>query len=103
MSREGIKYRFWNTDYTQQPIMEYGSTDDLKFVARSISKDKMLHIGIHDKKNNPIYEGDKWSPDDASGDVFEVYFRDGKFQTNSPYKLTFGIVVGNIYEHPRPS
>lgn len=39
-----IKFRFWNTDYPN-PIMEYGSTEDLKFVERSIGKDKMMCIG----------------------------------------------------------
>lgn len=38
-----IKFRFWNTDY-KNPIMEYGSTDDIKFVERSIGKDKMLFV-----------------------------------------------------------
>ena len=103
---KNIEYRFWNTDYTQKPIMEYGSTDDLKFVERSIGKDKMLLVIEHN--GSKYYENDIVSYSDNHTKE-RIYIFDNLrncFLTNAiGYELenrsnASCILVGNTYTHP---
>ena len=107
---EKIEYRFWNTDYTQQPIMEYGSTDDIKFVERSIGKDKMLLTRLKDNNGKVIYESDiiKYVQClfNTNSENFPTKTKivKWKFDRWSVYETNAGEtnieVIGNIFENP---
>ena len=57
MKRE-IKFRAWNTDYTEKPLMEYFAWNDIKSIERLRNKVEMEFTGLTDKNGKEIYEED---------------------------------------------
>lgn len=90
----GIKYRFWNNDNPESPIMEYGSTDDLDFVKRSIGKEKMIciadlnDIGI----NKCFYEKD----------ICKCYNTNKNYSNYQYYGIIVRAILGHYYQVINP-
>lgn len=102
-----IRYRFWNTDHIDSPWMEIGDTSDIKFVERSIGKDKMRFTGLQDKNKKDIYEGDIVRRGSIRKEVKWVIcqnqcgFNVGKGAGYLNPKTDTQIeIIGNIYENP---
>ncbi len=99
---EAIKFRFWNTDYTHNPMMEVGTTEDLKFVERSIGKDKMLFTGLLSKNGKDVYVGDIM--DYGNNRMKEVIFVNGVFCLKGLETMAWLIpmcpLISNKYEYP---
>lgn len=111
MEQTEIKFRFLNTDYVNNPIIEYGDTANLKFVERSIGKKKSLFTGLLDKNEKEIYAGEilfnddrkehcvvKWSEEEAMFITEYVVHKDCFPLSKSLSNLYCS--VGNVYENP---